>query len=127
MTFVLEANDESAGDEHSALEQHSTLAPESVGDEYSALEQYTPAPERVSHGRSGWTQDLHSEDTYQAQVRSPIYENRSRQDPTNSPLSLLSDNGSALTLREASLMRSFIQKLAPWVSYKRSLILGLHI
>lgn len=121
MTFVLEANDESAGDEHSAVEQYNTPAPESAGDEHGALEQYTPAPESVSHGRSGWTQDFHSENTYQAQASSPIYENRPRQDNTNSPPSLLSDNVSALTLREASLMRHFIQKLAPWVSHKRVL------
>lgn len=119
MTFVLEANDESAGDELSALEQYSSLAPESVGDEPSALQPYSPAPEQVSHGSSGWTQGLHSEDTYRAQARSPLYENRSHQDSTNSPLSLLSDNGSTLSLREASLIRYFIQKLAPWVSYRR--------
>lgn len=116
MTFVLEANDESAGDEHSAVEQYNTPAPESVG---GTLEQYTPAPEPVSHSRNGWPQDFHSENTYQAQAGSPVYENRPHQDTTNSPLSLLSDNGSALTLREASLVRYFIQKLAPWVSYKR--------
>ncbi|CAG7945314.1 unnamed protein product [Penicillium nalgiovense] len=114
VTFVLEANDESAGDELSALEQYSSLAPESVGDEPSALQPYSPAPEQVSHGSSGWTQGLHSEDTYRAQARSPLYENRSHQDSTNSPLSLLSDNGSTLSLREASLIRYFIQKLAPW-------------
>lgn len=119
MTFVLEANDESAGDEHSAVEQYNTPAPESVVDDHGALEQYTPAPEPVSQGRSGWTQDFHSENTYQTQARSPVYENQPHQDTTNSPVSLLSDNGSTLTLREASLIRYFIQKLAPWVSYKR--------
>lgn len=119
MTFVLEANDGSAGDEHSAVEQYNTPEPESVGDEHGTLEQYTPAPEPISHSRSGWTQDFHPATTYQAQARSPVYENRLHRDTTNSPLSLLSDNGSTLTLREASLMRHFIQKLAPWVSYKR--------
>jgi hypothetical protein len=119
VTFVLEANDESAGDEHSAVEQYNTPALELAGDEHGALEQYTPAPEPVSPSRSGWTQDFHSENTYQAQARSPVYENRPSQDTTNSPLNPLSDNVSALTLREASLMRHFIQKIAPWVSFKR--------
>ncbi|KGO48928.1 Protein of unknown function DUF3468 [Penicillium expansum] len=114
VTFILEANGESAEDEHSALEQYNASAPESVGEEHSALGQYTPGPERVSNGRSGWTQGFHSENTSQAQSRNPVYQNRSHQVPTNSPLSLLSGNGSTLTLREASLMRYFIQKLAPW-------------
>lgn len=114
VTFVLEANDESAGDEHSTVEQYNTPAPELTGDEHGALEQYTPAPEPVSHGRSGWAQDFHSENTYQAQACSPIDERRPCKDTTNSPLSLLSEHVSALTPREASLMRHFIQKLAPW-------------
>ncbi|CAI7654221.1 unnamed protein product [Penicillium glandicola] len=97
VTFVLEANDESVEDEQGTLEQYDTLE-----------------PERVAHGRSGWTQALHSEETYQAQGRSPFYGNQSHHGSTNSSLSLLSDNRSGLTLREASLMRYFIQKLAPW-------------
>ncbi|KAJ5973141.1 uncharacterized protein N7479_003059 [Penicillium vulpinum] len=100
VTFVLETNDESAGNRDSALEQYNS-----------------PALEWASHGRSGGTRASHSEDRYQPQARSPFYVNRSSQDSTtstNSQLSLLSDNGPTLTLREASLMRYFIQKLAPW-------------
>ncbi|KAJ5505186.1 hypothetical protein N7463_008060 [Penicillium fimorum] len=97
VTFVLETKDGTAGDEGSALEQYNS----------SVLEQ-------ILHGRSGWTQGIHSENSYQAHAPTPIYKNRSRQDSINSPLSLLSDDEFTLTRREASLMRYFIQKLAPW-------------
>lgn len=34
----------------------------------------------------------------------------------NSPIPASPDSGASLSLREASLMRCFIQKIAPWVS-----------
>ena len=34
----------------------------------------------------------------------------------SSPIPASSDSGASLSLREASLMRCFIQKIAPWVS-----------
>ncbi|KAJ5753331.1 uncharacterized protein N7511_007484 [Penicillium nucicola] len=46
--------------------------------------------------------------------RFAIHENRYRPNPTSGPLSLPSGDEQTLSLREASLMRYFIQKLAPW-------------
>ncbi|KAJ5173464.1 uncharacterized protein N7500_001395 [Penicillium coprophilum] len=97
LTFVLESSDGSAGGGDDALEQYNS-----------------PTSEQVLHDHCGWTQDLHSEDTYRDQAPSPLHRNRPRQDSTNSSLSLMPGNGTILTLREAFLMRYFIQKLAPW-------------
>lgn len=98
MTFVLEATDGSAGDEQINLPNYET-----------------PEPLPIPNSPHGGTQERYPEN-HQVEARSPrVLENRS-QLATSSPFSPFSDDGAALSLREASLMRYFIQKIAPWVS-----------
>jgi hypothetical protein len=73
--------------------------------------------DNISQNDHGGTGKLHVEDIHTTRAGGlGTRENELRQDLTNDPPSSLSHDGSALSLREASLMRYFIQKIAPWVS-----------
>jgi hypothetical protein len=91
VTFVLEGNDRSIEDERNIPREN--------------VEPIPPASHQPNLG-------LPSAITYQAQTLSLLDENRSTQISTNETLNRPSDG---LSLRGASLMRYFIQRLAPWV------------
>lgn len=102
MTFVFETNNVLAGDE--------TNASPDDNDRSSTY---------ISQHDRGGIRELYMEDIDKARAGSPaIHENKSRQNPTSGPLSPPSGNESTLSLREASLMRYFIQKITPWVSHE---------
>ncbi|CAG8924652.1 unnamed protein product [Penicillium salamii] len=95
VTFVLEATDGSPGDEQ-------IIPPEPI----------TPAPLPVSSLLLDESPEQYSE-IYHSEPRPRVFEQRS-QVTTSSPFSPFSEDDAILSLREASLMRYFIQRLAPW-------------
>lgn len=107
MTFVLEATDGSPGDEQ-------IIPPEPI----------TPAPLPVSSLLLDESPEQYSE-IYHSEPRPRVFEQRS-QVTTSSPFSPFSEDDAVLSLREASLMRYFIQRLAPWVSFEPTFA-GNHI
>ncbi|KAJ6059393.1 uncharacterized protein N7446_000045 [Penicillium canescens] len=97
-TFVLETNDVLAGDEKNASPDEKDRSSTNISE----------------HDRGG-NRELYMVDIDKARAGSPaIHEDESQQYPTSGPLSHPSGNESTLSLREASLMRYFIQKIAPW-------------
>ena len=100
MTFVLEAADGSVGDEQIILP-----------------EPPTPAPLSLSTSLLEATQERYPETTHTEERSQRVIERRS-QISTSSPFTPFSEDDATLSLREASLMRYFIQKLAPWVGSK---------
>ncbi|CAG7992809.1 unnamed protein product [Penicillium salamii] len=95
VTFVLEATDGSPGDEQ-------IIQPEPI----------TPAPLPVSSLLMDEPPEQYPE-IYHSEPRPRVIEQRS-QVTTSSPFSPFSEHDAILSLREASLMRYFIQRLAPW-------------
>ncbi|KAJ5881394.1 uncharacterized protein N7529_000066 [Penicillium soppii] len=96
VTFVLEATDGSAGDE-------TTILPDCN----------TPDPLHIPHIPRREPQERCPDERIVDPHTSRVLENR-LQVATSSPLSQLSEDGIVLSLREASLMRYFIHKIAPW-------------
>ncbi|KAK9857791.1 Fungal transcriptional regulatory protein [Penicillium brevicompactum] len=96
VTFVLEAADGSVGDEQIILP-----------------EPPTPAPLSLSNSLLEATQERYPETTHTEERSQRVIERRS-QISTSSPFTPFSEEDATLSLREASLMRYFIQKLAPW-------------
>ncbi|OQD81555.1 hypothetical protein PENANT_c026G05065 [Penicillium antarcticum] len=69
----------------------------------------------VSQYDRGQPRELCMEEMGNASAGSPaMHENQHRQNPANDPLNKPSGDKSTLSLREASLMRYFTQKIAPW-------------
>lgn len=102
MTFVLEAADELRGEEtvqgHRAPIENVPLTPSSASDGQREV-----VPERMVEGGPSILDHSPEHRPGQAFASSPL------------PASL-DDTPPLLSLREASLMRSFIEKIAPWVS-----------
>ncbi|CAG8191961.1 unnamed protein product [Penicillium olsonii] len=95
VTFVLEAANGSPGEEV-------FIPPEPV----------TPAPLPLSSLLLDETPEQYPE-IYHGEANSRVVEHRS-QITTSSPFTTFSEDDAVLSLREASLMRYFIQRLAPW-------------
>ena len=78
-------------------------------------EPVTPAPLPLSSLLLDETPEQYPE-IYHGEANSRVVEHRS-QITTSSPFTTFSEDDAVLSLREASLMRYFIQRLAPWVSF----------